>query len=121
MLSELALTGMAQQLAEHCLLKAVEDNVVTLWLDQDGVNLQTSHTEAQLAEALSSFLGRRVRVMLEPCALTAETPGQRRLRLTEAKQLQAEQSLQEDDFVRGLQERFGAIIVPGSVRTSDSQ
>lgn len=118
MLSELSLTGMAQQLAEHCLLKTIEESAVTLWLDQDGVNLQTSHTEAQLAEALSSFLGRSVRVMLEPCALTAETPSQRRVRLAEAKQREAEQSLQEDDFVRGLQERFGAIIVPGSIRTS---
>ncbi len=113
---QLKLGGMALQLAEHCLLSTLEETTVQLALDPEWVNLQTRYTEEQLTEALCHFLGREVRVILTPVKLEVETPGQYRLRLSKELQTQAEQSMQQDEFVRELQERFGAVLVPGSVK-----
>ncbi len=115
-LPQLKLGGIALQLAEHCLLSTLEETTVQLALDPEWVNLQTRYTEEQLTEALCHFLGREVRVILTPAKLEAETPGQYRLRLSKELQTQAEQSMQQDEFVRELQERFGAVLVPGSVK-----
>ena len=112
----LNLGGMAQQLAEHCLLKAIDGNKVSLLLDSSASNLQTSHTEAQLISALSEALGCLVQVSLEIVADLADTPEKRRLRITQKRQAEAEQAIEQDPIVQELKERFGASIVTGSIR-----
>lgn len=117
MLPELALGGMALQLADHCSLKAIGDTQVVLLLDANGSNLQTSRTEEQLTEALCTYLGKPVRVVLEVVTMQGEeTPERRRLRVARELQQQAEQAIEQDPFVRQLRERFGAMVVQGSIR-----
>lgn len=108
--------GMAQQLAEHCLIKAIEGNQVYLLLDSSASNLQTSRTEEQLVIALSEALGQAVGVSLELVPELADTPEKRRLRITKERQLQAEQAIEQDPIVKQLKDRFGASIVAGSIR-----
>lgn len=112
----LNLGGMAQQLAEHCLLKSIEGNHVCLLLDKDASNLQTSRTEEQLVAALSGALGRQIQVVLELVSELADTPEKHRLRVTHERQIQAEQAIEQDPMVLQLKERFGASIVTGSIR-----
>ncbi|MFZ1388465.1 MAG: DNA polymerase III subunit gamma/tau [Thiolinea sp.] len=114
--SRLKLGGMAQQLAEHCLLKSIDDNLVCLLLDSGASNLQTSRTEEQLIEALSEALGQPVRVVLESVPDLADTPEKRRLRVTKERQVEAEQAIEQDPIVLQLKERFGASVVSGSIR-----
>ena len=114
--SRLKLGGMAQQLAEHCLLKSIDDNLVCLLLDSGASNLQTSRTEEQLIEALSAALGQPVRVVLELVPDLADTPEKRRLRVTKERQVEAEQAIEQDPIVLQLKERFGASVVSGSIR-----
>lgn len=112
----LTLGGMAQQLAEHCLLKSIAGNSVYLLLDSGASNLQTSRTEEQLVEALSAALGQPVRVVLELVPDLADTPEKRRLRVSKERQAQAEQAIEQDPLVLQLKERFGASVVSGSIR-----
>ncbi|HPY40926.1 MAG TPA: DNA polymerase III subunit gamma/tau [Thiolinea sp.] len=112
----LNLCGMAQQLAEHCLLRAIEGHQVHLLLDSSASNLQTSRAEEELAAALSAVLGQEVRVSLESVAELADTPEKRRLQLTKERQIEAEQAIEQDPIVLQLKERFGASIVSGSIR-----
>lgn len=116
LLPRLNLTGMAQQLAEHCLLKAIEGNQVRLLMDSSASNLQTSGAIEQLAAALTKVLGQALRVSLELSPELADTPEKRRLRMTQEQQRQAEQAIEQDPIVLQLKEQFGASIVAGSVR-----
>ncbi len=115
-LPKLGLGGMALQLAEHCVLKSMDALNVVLSLDSEGINLQTRNTEEQLTHALREYLGGSPQVVLEAGHSQVETPGQRRVRLGKERQLQAEQAVEQDPFVRQLKERFGARVIPGSVR-----
>lgn len=112
----LKLGGMAQQLAEHCLLKSIAGSSVCLLLDSGASNLQTSRTEEQLVEALSAALGQPVRVVLELVPDLADTPEKRRLQITKERQIEAEQAIDQDPIVLQLKERFGASVVSGSIR-----
>jgi DNA polymerase-3 subunit gamma/tau len=116
LLPRLNLGGMAQQLAEHCLLKAINGQQVQLLLDSSASNLQTSRTEEQLIAALSAVLERDVRVSLEAVLDLSDTPEKRRLQLTKERQAEAVQAIEQDPIVLQLQERFGASIVAGSIR-----
>lgn len=116
LLPRLNLGGMAQQLAEHCLLKVIDANQVRLLMDSSASNLQTSRTEEQLAAALTKVFGRELRVSLELVPELADTPEKRRLRMNKEQQRQAEQAIEQDPIVLQLKERFGASIVAGSIR-----
>lgn len=116
LLSSLNLSGMAQQLAEHCLVKQIDGKHVHLWVDSSASNLQTSRAEEQIATALTNVLGREVHLSLEVISDLADTPEKRRLQITQERQAEAEQAIEQDPIVIQLKERFGASIVTGSIR-----
>ena len=115
-LPQLALSGMALPLAQHCLLETVNDTQVMLLLDESGVNLQSQRAEAQLAQALAQHFGREITLQIKVTALNAETPEKRVLRESAEKQAEAITAINDDPFVQALQATFDAVVVPGSIR-----
>lgn len=116
-LPQLNLSGMALPLAQHCLLDSVTPERVILLLDASGATLQSARAEAHLREALSRYFGRELQLQIKlSAALHAETPEQRSVRETGEKQAVAEAAIHHDPVVKQLQETFGAVIVPGSIR-----
>jgi DNA polymerase-3 subunit gamma/tau len=113
----LPLRGVAQQLAMQSELSAVEQVGAELHL-QLKVPLQTllsSGSLAKLSAALEEHLGQVVKLSTEIAAVQNTAHG---LEVADQalRQQAAEQSVQEDPFVRALMKDFGATIVPGSVR-----
>ena len=51
----------------------------------------------------------------------AETPAQAEAREKDERQVQAEQSIEEDGFVQAMKQNFNAEVVPGSVRPADDK
>ncbi|SEB12233.1 DNA polymerase III, gamma subunit [Thiothrix caldifontis] len=113
---QLNLSGMALPLAQHCLLESATDEQITLLLDESGATLQSESAEAQLAAALAKHYGRALKLNIKISALTEETPEKRALREAAEQQKAAEAAINNDPFVQQLQEAFGAVIVPGSIR-----
>lgn len=113
---QLNLSGMALPLAQHCLLESVTDDQITLLLDESGATLQSESAEAQLAAALTKHYGRSLKLNIRVGIVTAETPEKRTVRETAEQQQAAEEAIRNDPFVQQLQEAFGAVIVPGSIR-----
>lgn len=116
LLPSLSLSGMAQQLAEHCLVKQIDGKQVRLWVDSSASNLQTIRAEEQIAAALTTTLGQEVHLSLELMPDLADTPEKRRLQIMQERQAEAEQAIEQDPIVIQLKERFGASIVTGSIR-----
>ena len=115
--AQLGLTGAARQLATHCVFLGRQGAVVRLGLDPRHQLVRTTATEEKLAQALSRHFGSPVRLEFQTGAAGgAETPAQAQRRASEAEITAARQSFDEDAGVKGLRERFGAAVLPETVR-----
>jgi DNA polymerase III subunit gamma/tau len=114
--SQLELTGAARQLASHCVLLGRQGAVVRLSLDPRNQLVRTPATEERLAQALSRHFGERVRLEFQSATQGAETPALLARRASEAELAAARGAFEEDPGVKGLRERFGASVLPDTVR-----
>ena len=115
--AQLELTGAARQLATHCAFLGRQGAVVRLGLDSRHQLVRTTATEDKLAQALSRHFGTTVRLEFQAgAAAGAETPAQAQRRASEAELTAARRAFDEDAGVKGLRERFGAAVLPETVR-----
>ena len=116
-LGRLELSGAARQLASHCAFISRQGALVRLGLDPRNQLLRTSATEEKLAQALSRHFGVSVRLEFQSAAAAStETPAQVQLRASEAELAAARRAFEEDAGVKGLRDRFGATVLPETVR-----
>ena len=114
--AQLELTGAARQLATHCVFLGRQGAVVRLGLDPRHQLVRTTATEEKLAQALSRHFATTVRLEFQSGAGGAETPAQAQRRASEAELGAARLAFDEDAGVKGLRERFGAAVLPETVR-----
>jgi DNA polymerase-3 subunit gamma/tau len=115
--AQLELTGAARQLASHCVFLGRQGALVRLLLDPRHQLVRTTATEEKLAQALSRHFGTTVRLEFQSgTAQGTETPAQAQRRADEAELSAARRAFDEDPGVRGLRERFGASVLPDTVR-----
>jgi DNA polymerase-3 subunit gamma/tau len=94
-----------------------QGSVVRLALDARNQIVRTRAQEDKLAQALGRYYGAPVRLELSVMdAGASETPAEVQQRTSLAEIESARQALTEDPTVRALQERFGATLLPESVR-----
>ncbi|HTT02186.1 MAG TPA: DNA polymerase III subunit gamma/tau [Steroidobacteraceae bacterium] len=115
-LNQLDLQGAARQLASHCVLLERRGGLVRLALDARNQLVRTRAQEDKLAQALSRYYGEPVRLELSVGELANETPAQAGQRASAAELEAARQALDTDATVRALKERFGATVLPETVR-----
>ena len=118
---QLKLSGRANELIKHCLLESHENGIISLILNKDSEDLLADTTKQEIQSALVSFYGADVRLDLcvaktKTANNEAETPAQRNDRKILETQQQAQHNIETDPFVRELQSRFNAQIVPGSIK-----
>ncbi len=114
--SRLELGGAARQLASHCLLIGRQGGLVRLALDPRNKHMRTAAQEDKLAQALSRYFGQTVRLEFAAAATGAETPAQAEQRASIEDLDAARRAFDSDPGVRGLRERFGATLLPDTVR-----
>jgi DNA polymerase-3 subunit gamma/tau len=114
--NQLDLSGAARQLASHCVLLGRQAGVVRLALDPGRPFMRTAAQVEKLAQALSRHFGEPVRLEFESLAGDAVTPAREDERASAAQLAAARQALESDPGVNALRERFGATLVPDSVR-----
>jgi DNA polymerase III subunit gamma/tau len=120
-LAQLDLQGAARQLAGNCVLLARQGPVVRLGLDPRTKLMRTPSLEDKLAHALSKYFGEPVRLEFETAVLGAVTPAAADERSSVEELESARRALESDPGVQGLRERFGATLLPDSVRPLKSQ
>jgi DNA polymerase III subunit gamma/tau len=115
--SQLELTGAARQLASHCVFLGRHGAVVSLGLDPHHQLVRTPATEEKLTQALARHFGQPLRLEFRPAEVAgAETPALLARRVSEAELAEARRAFEEDPAVKGLRERFGATVLPETVR-----
>jgi DNA polymerase III subunit gamma/tau len=110
------LTGMARQFAHNCLPAGFADDVLRLRIDAAAADRRTRQIEEKIAQGLSEYFGRNIRLLFEVATDLEGTPARVRVREDEDSQLRARAAFEDDSTVRGLRERFGAAIDPSSVK-----
>jgi DNA polymerase III subunit gamma/tau len=114
--AQLDLSGAARQLANHCAYIGRRGAVVRLGLDPRNQVVRTPGQVDKVAQALSKYLGDTVRIEFESVLPGLETPAQAEQRATVEEFDSARQALEADPAVRALREKFGATLLPDSVR-----
>jgi DNA polymerase III subunit gamma/tau len=115
-LAQLDLTGAARQLAGNCLLLGRQGGLVRLALDPRTKMMRTPSLEDKLAQALSRYFGEPVRLEFETAVVGAETPAAAEERSSNEEIESARRAFESDPGVQGLRERFGATLLPDTVR-----
>ncbi|MGH8150784.1 MAG: DNA polymerase III subunit gamma/tau [Steroidobacteraceae bacterium] len=114
--AQLDVQGAARQLASHCILIGRQGSVVRLGINARNPVVRTRAQEEKLAQALSRYYGEPVRIELVSMDAPAETPAEAVERISLAEREAARKLLEADPTVRALGERFGATILPDTVR-----
>jgi DNA polymerase-3 subunit gamma/tau len=115
-LGQLDISGAARQLANHCVLLGRRGAVMRLGLDPRSQMLRTPGAVDRLTQSLSKHLGATIRIEFEAIVPGLETPAQAEQRATVEEFDSARQSLEADPAVQALREKFGATLLPDSVR-----
>jgi DNA polymerase-3 subunit gamma/tau len=109
-------SGLARQLASHCVLERREGNTLYLIGDPAHRTLLNEKSEEKLCQALERYFGRPIRVHITVGSLTGETPAQHQSRAQAERERAAVEAIESDPHVRELRETFGATIRPNSIR-----
>ncbi|HYL00399.1 MAG TPA: DNA polymerase III subunit gamma/tau [Steroidobacteraceae bacterium] len=112
----LELAGAARQLASHCALIARAGPVVRLALDPHNQQLRTPAQEEKLAQALARYFGEPVRLEFQQSGAGGESPALLAQRASQQELSSARRAFEADPGVQGLRERFGATVLPDTVR-----
>ena len=115
-LGQLELSGMAKQLAGHCLLIGKQGGVLRLALDPRSRSLDTPALKDKLAQALSKHFGEPVVLEIETAVAGAPTPAASEQRSSQEELESARRAFEADPGVQGLRERFGATLLADTVR-----
>ena len=115
-LAELKLGGMARELAQHCELRSIEANRVTLCLSPTHRHLQMKPAQDKLQQTLSEFFGRALHLTIDLEEAVGDTPAVVAQRRRRERQDQAVASVEQDGFVREVIDVFDATLVESSIK-----
>ncbi|HEV2700287.1 MAG TPA: DNA polymerase III subunit gamma/tau C-terminal domain-containing protein, partial [Steroidobacteraceae bacterium] len=119
MVGEMSLTGLVRSLALNCQFVSHRDGIVRLALDPRFQAARSPGIETKLQQALGAYFGGPVRLEFVADA-AAQTPAQVQEREGRAALVAARQAFGEDPTVKALQERFGATVLPDTIRPTRS-
>ena len=115
----LDLKGIAAELAANCCFKSWEGDVLTLSLSEKHAQLYNDAFEQRLADAVSESIGGKINLKIEMGEPQTETPAGTATRKQAEKQASAVASIEQDQLVQAMQDKFDAQILTDSVRPLD--
>jgi DNA polymerase-3 subunit gamma/tau len=114
-----SLSGMVRQFALNCVPAKFEHDALTLSIDQATADRRTRPIEEKLAQGLSKYLGRDIRVIFETAQAALATPARQRALEEQDRTARAATAFESDPAVKGLRERFGADVDASSVKPAN--
>jgi DNA polymerase-3 subunit gamma/tau len=113
-ISQLKLSGMAKELAQHCEVKNVSAHEIEFAIPKASRYLLDY--QDKLTAVLSDYAGKSLRLKFSVGDGTGMTPAEQENRKRQEKQLQAIAAIESDPFVRDLVENFDAKLIVSSIK-----
>ena len=110
LVEQLSITGVAKMIAEHSVLRVMQLPDVELVLSDKHDTLLNDAQRHGLSRALQELLGEAVDLTVSIAPIASETPSERKDRLAQERQADAEVAMQEDATVQNLLSEFGGKI-----------
>ena len=111
----LELSGISYNIASHCALVGFDDSRLSLILDKEHANLFKERHLKIIEDSLSAYFKKEISLLIEIGQPPSETPAQRAVRLETARQLDAQESVNRDQELKGLIDRFDGELDPSSI------
>ncbi len=112
----LGFAGLLRELASHTMLESESGGTLSIVLHESCAKLHNKEREAEFKRALENYYGRSFKLNLRVGKPASETPAQEKARARNERQEAAERAIQSDPAVGTLLEKFGARVVPGTIR-----
>jgi DNA polymerase-3 subunit gamma/tau len=113
------LSGMVRQFAMNCVPSSFAGDVLNLQIDPAVAERRTRMIDDKLILGLSKYFGRDVRVNIETAETDIASPARQRALAEQERIARAASAFESDPAVKGLRERFGADIDPGSIKPAN--
>ncbi len=111
----LNLKGLTRELANHCVLDSMDGKSCRLVLDEGHKQLLSARIEEKLQQALQSFFGQPIKLLIEVGVSGMESPAVQKDLQTKETQKKAELAIEQDANVTALKKAFNAKVIPGSI------
>jgi DNA polymerase-3 subunit gamma/tau len=113
------LSGMVRQIALNCVPASFDGSLLRLSFDESAAHQRSRQMDDKLAQSLSAYLGRDIRIAFESADTALVTPARRRAMAEQDKSSRASAAFEEDPAVKNLRQRFGAEVDPASVKPAN--
>jgi DNA polymerase-3 subunit gamma/tau len=119
MIQAMKLRGMTRELANNCVLEAIDEKTCVLLLDPGHKQLKSEKTAEKLQQSLQTYTGNAIKLAIQVEKVENETPAIQINKQREEKQTAAVDAIENDENVRALKEHFDARVIPGSISPVD--
>ena len=118
LMRQLPVRGLVQQLAFQTELQNWVDSAagVKATIVTPMPQLASEASVARLADALTAYFGKTVKIVIEKGQLEGKTVAKVDAQVHQEKRMNAEQMIAADPFIQQLEKEFGAKVVGGSVK-----
>jgi DNA polymerase-3 subunit gamma/tau len=116
LLPSLELSGVAYNLASNCVLEKIDADMCCLRLSEQHASLWNKNYEERIARALSQHFDSAMEVEITLGEQDSETPAQYQERIKQEQIANALVTIQHDENVKRLLDKFDGKLVPESVR-----
>jgi DNA polymerase-3 subunit gamma/tau len=107
--------GLARALAQNCELMSYDESSFTLRVAENQKHLVSASYQDKLSSAINEFFGKKIKLNVEIDAM-ANTPAKQNATEKANVQSGAEAAIMGDPFVQDLMQKFGAQIIPNSIK-----
>jgi len=115
-LPRLKLTGIAETVAQHCLLTSYNGSSITLSIEASYESLLTPLIRQRIEKAVSEHLNQPIHLNIELSTDKLNSPAAQQQQKTQQASEKALQSLERDTKFQKILNEFNGMIVPGSVK-----
>jgi DNA polymerase-3 subunit gamma/tau len=117
MIAAMKISGLTRELANNCVLEAIDDSVCTLRLDPNHKQLRSGRTEENLQKALQAYRGKPIKLVFNAQKILTDTPAVQLIKEREDRQQAAVDTIHADHTVQALKENFDARIIAGTIES----
>ena len=114
MIAAMNISGRTRELANNCVLQAIDDDVCRLQIDASFQRVGTK-AEDNLRDALQKYLGKPIKLQISTQTEQQTTPAIAMQKARDDQQQAAVDAINTDPAVQALKDNLGARILPGTI------
>lgn len=114
------LQGLTRELANNCILEAVDEHECRLVLDTKQAQIKSSRSQEKLQAAVQAYYGKPLKLVIRVETIASDTPAVKMHKDKQNRQQEAVTAIDNDANIQALKTNFDARVIPGSIEPIDN-